>query len=135
MSVLRTAVSLFLGLALAAGPVAEVHGFHDCPHHGAHGDGSGGHAGHAGPAAHGHGHRPAPGPHASGPLEAPPEGPCTCIGSCHGVPTAPGLATVPSVPVAPTVSSRLVARPPDDRARSPGAYLLPFANAPPVLPA
>lgn len=127
---LRTALSLVLGLALAAGPVAEVHGFHDCPHHGEHhapaSDGS------TPSTAHAHGHHAGPG---SGPLEAPPQGPCTCLASCHGVPTAPGMATVPSVPVAPAVADRILTPRPEGRTRLPGAYVLPFPNGPPALPA
>lgn len=122
---LRAAVSVLLGAIFLAGLAGEAYGVHDCPHH--HRDGAPGHASAAAVGtAVGTGQLP---------LQAPPDGPCTCVGNCHAAAVALDAAAPPSLPAALetdlTVTSRF------DRGRVPraAAYLLPFANAPPAIPA
>ncbi len=126
---LRTAVSALLGLVFAAGLAGEAYGVHDCSHH---------HPGHAprtasgGPGAvapPGSGQSPAAG---QVPLQAPPDGPCTCVGSCHAASVALDTALSPVLPSSPDADLGLSAPAPDDRLPRLRAYLLPFANGPPL---
>ena len=124
---LRAAVSALLGLVFLAGLAGEAYGVHDCPHH--HGDDRGRAAAHASQPSAGAAHAAARASDA--PLRAPPDGPCTCVGSCHAAATALDAASPPSIPAA--LETDLAGALPavDDRTRRPAAYLLPFANAPP----
>lgn len=122
---LRAAVSVLLGAIFLAGLAGEAYGVHDCPHH--HRDGAPGHASAAGvETAVGTGQLP---------LRAPPDGPCTCVGNCHAAAVALDAAAPPSLPAA--LETDLTAASGFDRGRIPrtAAYLLPFANAPPAIPA
>lgn len=124
----RAVVSALLGLAFAAGLAGEAYGAHDCPHHdadgrraaAAHGQGGGDTSGLADRSA------------AEPPLEAPPRGPCTCVGSCHATATALHAASPPVLPAA--VEADLPSGVPVAEGRVPRleAYLLPFANGPPL---
>lgn len=126
---LRTAVSVLLGLVFAAGLAAEAYAVHDCPHH---------HPGHA-PRTESGGTDTLASP-ASGqalaadgvPLQAPPEGPCTCVGSCHATSVALDTALSAVLPSAPEADLGPSAPVPHDRLPRLRAYLLPFANAPPL---
>jgi len=124
---LRAAVSALLGLVFLTGLAGEAYGVHDCPHH--HGDQPDPGAVHAGEDA---GAALAVDRGTDAPLRAPPEGPCTCLGSCHAAAAALNAASPPVLPVA--LETDLAGALPavDDRTRRPAAYLLPFANGPPT---
>lgn len=131
---LRTAVSLVLGLVFFTGLTGEAYGFHECPHHdrppgeastAESSPGAANSADHTSP--------DSPRPSAGDPLQAPPQGPCICVGNCHAVPTALGLAERPRLPPALIVQHRFVLPTPDSRVRRPHPYRLPFANGPPAL--
>lgn len=124
---LRAAVSALLGLVFLAGLAGEAYGVHDCPHH--HGDEPDPGAVHAGEAA---GPATAAVRGTEAPLRAPPEGPCTCVGSCHAAATALDAASPPALPSAPEADLAAAFPAVDDRTRRPAAYLLPFANGPPT---
>jgi hypothetical protein len=122
----RVAALLFAALVL----LRSV-GAHDpsCPHHGAvpfhDGPPAAGHAGHAVAGAE---DRADPATHTSAGAA------CTCIGACHtgnppiAVQGAPEIARASGLPVA---SSPL---PQGDPLPPPAAFLLPYANGPPVPP-
>lgn len=128
-------MSLTLGLVFLAGLLGEAYGYRDCPHHDSSGPG-----GHGSSASH-HvpvdGDAPATsaerGTAAPGPLEAPARGPCLCVGACHAVPAAPGLAEPPRLPPLAQLVHRFRAPAPDSRVQRPHPYRLPFANGPPAV--
>ena len=121
-------MSALLGALFLAGLAGEAYGVHDCPHH--HRDGRGPAPGHV---------TASDGEQAGGaaqlPPQPPPEGPCTCVGNCHAGAVALNAPAPPALPVA--LESDLAAASRADRGRIPrlAAYLLPFANAPPAIPA
>ncbi len=123
---LRAAVSALLGAIFLAGLAGETYGVHDCPHH--HRDARGPATSHAseagGETAGGAGHLP---------LEAPPDGPCTCVGNCHAAGVALNAAAAPTLPAALEADLAAGSLGDDGRVPRPAAYLLPFANAPPVI--
>lgn len=126
---LRSAVSALLGLVFAAGLAGEAYGVHDCPHHHGTASGEASHAavttGQAGAAeARARTSDPAP-------LQAPPEGPCTCVGNCHAASVALDAPAPPTLTAA-VATERTVSRPASGgRVPRAAAYLLPFANGPP----
>lgn len=124
---LRAVVSALLGLVFLSGLAGEAYGVHDCPHH--HGDAPDRGAVHAGEAA---GAAPAVDRGTDEPLQAPPEGPCTCLGSCHAAAAALNAASPPVLPAAPETDLAAPRPAVDDRTRRLAAYLLPFANGPPT---
>lgn len=123
---LRAAVSALLGVIFLGGLAGEAYGVHDCAHHHRSGrDGAPGHvAGPAGGAADSGGRLP---------LEAPPEGPCTCVGNCHAAAVALEAASPPSLPAARETDLAAPSGVDEGRVPRSAAYLLPFANAPPAI--
>lgn len=123
----RTAVSVLLSLVFTAGLAGEAYGAHDCRHHD---------RDRAPRAESGEGLAVEPAAAADAapvaPLEAPPEGPCTCVGNCHSASVALDTGIRPIVPSGPEADRGLSVSAPRDRLPRPRAYLLPFANAPPV---
>jgi hypothetical protein len=121
----RAAAALLAGFFLLAG-TADVYGLHSCPHHD---HGGAETAAEAGPVTAGHDLLLAADDHDGDPAT---DGPCTCVGSCHGGAAAPvpGVAPLTSVPVA-TTRRDLLPKTTENRARDRPAYLLPFPNAPP----
>lgn len=126
-SLSRQATTVALALAFSLGLGAEVYGLHDCPRH--------------------HHDPPATAPvapdaatspterAADGPLpsESAPEGPCTCVGTCHASAASPHPGIVSSQALPATGATRTIAPASADvvpARRSP--YLLPYANGPPA---
>ena len=126
----RTFASRFLGIAFAAlflaAGTADAFGAHGCAHH----DTLFGHASHSRSEAGGAGHdAPMGESHAMpGQHDDTSEGPCTCVGNCHG-----GSATPVSFREAPSVHT---GRPPQRERRPLGRltarYELHLPNAPPL---
>lgn len=126
---LRKAVSVGLGLLFAIGLAGEAYGFRQCPHHRI--EGRAGSAAHAEGVGSGSEARVPVERRRGTPLQEPVDGPCICVGSCHAVPTAPGLAAPPALPSTLAVEFRFRPASPDSRIPRPPSYQLPFPNAPP----
>lgn len=116
-----------LSLVFLGGSAGEVYGLHDCPHH---------HSDPVAPPAPSSGEatdRPAP---ESAPLQPASDGPCTCIGTCHGGATAPATALGQPTPAVPAGQARRLARGALPEAAPPRdvTLLLPYPTGPPAPP-
>lgn len=132
---LQTALSLALGMVFLIGLIGEAYGYRDCPHHAVSRTAVHGPEVTSELAVHGSANSASAdrGTATSDPLEEPVEGPCLCVGSCHAVPTAPGLADPPRLPPMDHLVHRFRAPAPDSRVQRPHPYRLPFANGPPAV--
>lgn len=120
---LRAAVSALLGVIFLAGLAGEAYGVHDCPHH--HRDGR------DGAPVHGTAGIETAGGSDGVPLQAPPDGPCTCVGNCHAAAVALNAASPPELPSGLEADLGAPFPAAESRVPRPAAYLLPFANGPP----
>lgn len=130
----RAAAALLAGIFVLVG-AADVYGFHRCPHHdpgsapaddrpAAHSDRAAGAYGWVGS----HDARDDAGEHRTE------DGPCTCVGTCHGSATAPLAAAVPATDfVTPPLGFARTALSGTAAASGPVAYLLPYPTGPPLL--
>lgn len=123
----RAAAALLAGFFLLAG-TADVYGLHSCPHHD---HGGAETAAEAGPVTAGHDLLLAADDHDGDPAT---DGPCTCVGSCHGSAATPAVAEAPTSPAADLLRADRCLQaqghpaPPGD----PTAFLLPLPNGPPL---
>lgn len=135
---LAAGVALTFLAGLAGQAVTPHHGHHGASHEADRGASHGGHHPpiHE-PSSH---HGPGAAPLVSGASElaspcAPdggPPSPCTCLGVCHGTAATPLPSLAFQLPRhRETLSTRLAARPRTPQ-RPPLAYLLPYANGPPL---
>lgn len=122
-------MSALLALVFAAGLAGEAYGVHDCPHH--HGSPTGGSPHVAADAGHGYAAEAPPRTSDPRPLQAPPDGPCTCVGNCHAASVALDAPAPPALAAAVATDRGLPLPAPDGRVARTAAYLLPFANGPP----